>query len=454
MGLVSKQGALDLARALVAESPADETEITVESVVDRYVRYAADGPTQSADRERVTLSARVRLLGPDGRREARATCEGLDRDAGRDLLERATALASQAPPSAELLPLGGRVEVPSTRADASTLEHAFEEKARWIRAALDASAAAGQEPAGLARTSGRTLALLNSAGRSVQGASSRASFSLTASAPGFADGSGFAESIGARVGELDPAGVVERAVAKAVASQHPLALEPGEYTVVLEPPAVSALLLFATGSGFGAQQLHEQSSFLCGRVGEKLFPAELELFDDWSHPSLGGFAFDGEGSPRQRLPLIEAGVLRGPVTDAFWAHKLGLPNSGHALALPNAHGPRPEHPVLSPGRASLQELLAGVERGLLVSQFHYTNLIDPRELLLTGMTRNGTFLIERGRVGPPVKNLRFTQSLVEALARVSGVGREMQVAGALFDGTVVTPALRIEGFRFTSGTDF
>ena len=147
-------------------------------------------------------------------------------------------------------------------------------------------------------------------------------------------------------------------------------------------------------------------------------------------------------------------MLRGPVTDERWARKLGLENTGHARPQPTPHGPCASNLVVSPGRESLDQLVSGVRRGLLVSQLHYTNMIEPRELTLTGMTRNGTFLIENGEIAGSVKNLRFTETLVNALSRVSGISREREVVGALFDGEMVTPAMRIDGFCFTASTDF
>jgi predicted Zn-dependent protease len=217
---------------------------------------------------------------------------------------------------------------------------------------------------------------------------------------------------------------------------------------------VSSLLLFAGYHGFGAQDVHEESSFLCGRVGEKLFPDGLRILDDATNEVYPGIPFDGEGTPRARVTLLEEGALRGPVTDARWAARLGVPDTGHAQPQPSADGPSTANLYVAPGLESLEQLIAGVERGLLVSQLHYTNMIEPRELTLTGMTRNGTFRIENGRLAGAVKNLRFTETLVNTLRRVTGIGRELRVAGALFDGEVVCPALRVERFRFTSTTDF
>ena len=227
--------------------------------------------------------------------------------------------------------------------------------------------------------------------------------------------------------------------------------------MVLEPAAVSSLLLFASYYGFGAKEVEEQASFLCGRIGEKLFPEELVIRDRWNHPLYRTVGFDGEGTPRKSLALLEQGSFCGPVTDRRFAAKLsGDPeaSTGHAEPQPSSSGPSAKCLSIDPGKQSLDELIGGVERGLLVSQFHYTNVIDPREMKLTGMTRNGLFLIENGKLAGPLKNLRFTESLLGALGRVTGIGSELDISGALFDGEVIAPPLRIDGFRFTSATDF
>lgn len=456
MTLTQGDKALEIAHGIVAESSADETEVTLETVEDRFVRFADAGPTQSADRERCEVAIRVRLDAGQGRglREARAVCGSLDPADCRSALQRALVLARVSDPNPELLPMGGAVEVPETAPERPTMDHTFREKAQWVERSLAACREEDLVPAGLVETTAMTRAIVNSAGRAVHGARTRAAFSLTASPAAGEGGSGFAEQIATSVERVDAEAVIRRAVDKAVRNRRPAAIEPGEYSVVLEPSAVSAMLLFAAYHGFGAQEVSEKSSFLCGRVGEPLFPEALTVLDDAANEIYPGFLFDGEGSPRQRVPLLRGGRLLGPVTDAGWARRLGVANTGHAVAQPSTEGPRAANLVVMPGTESLHSLVAGVERGLLVTQMHYTNMIEPLDLTLTGMTRNGTFMIENGEVQSPVRNLRFTETLVNALSRVTGIGRDLEVVGALFDGEVVCPALRIDRFRFTSTTDF
>jgi predicted Zn-dependent protease len=446
--------ALDFARRVVESSPARETEVAIECVENRFVRFADGGPTQSADRERCEVAVRVRVDPPGGEPgvcEARATSASLDFADARRALLRAIEFAENSAASTALLPLGAPVEVSSPPIDPAARAQTFAEKAAWIRDALAACAESGLAPAGLVDTSLVTRALCNSAGRAVSGRVSRASFSLTASAE---DGSGFAEEIARSPASIDARSVVRRSVEKASRARAPRAIDSGEYTVVLEPAAVGALFLFMSYQGFGARAVEEQSSFLCGRIGEQVLSPSITVADDAYHPLYSGFAFDGEGTPRRRTLLVDRGTLRGPVTDRRYAAACEVENTGHALPQPSLEGPRPQNLVISPGGEDLRALIGGVERGLLVTQLHYVNLIEPRELLLTGMTRNGTFWIENGRVGHAVKNLRFTESLVRALSRVRGVGRDVAVTGALFEGEMIAPALCIDRFRFTSTTDF
>ncbi|MFN0244345.1 MAG: TldD/PmbA family protein [Planctomycetota bacterium] len=446
--------ALDLARQLLAESPALETEVTVDALDESFARYASVGATQCGDRARVDVAIRVRARAVDGSAgvcEARATSTGLGLGDARAALSRAVALARVSAPDESLQPLGGPVEIAVRGACEAARTHSFAAKADWIDTALRACERAGLAGAGLAATQATRRLIANSAGRCVYGAASRAAFALTATR---ADASGFAEEIAADPTAIDPARAVERAIGQALRSHAPRAIAPGEYTVVLEPPAVAALLMFTAYQGFGARALEEQSSFLCGRIGTTPFARSLTLVDDAGHARLSAIPFDGEGSPRLRTVLIDAGRIVGPVTDRRYAAELRVPNTGHAQPQPNADGPRPQHLVLLPGDASIDALVSGVERGLYVSQLHYVNVIEPRELVLTGMTRHGAYWIENGRVQHAVKHLRFTESLVAALARVTGVGAELWAAGALFEGEMLAPALRIERFRFTSAAEF
>jgi len=443
-----------------------EAEARVGLTVNSFSRFADVGPTQSAERARLDVSLRLRMADGSKLTEAGSHGQSLDVEDVDALIERAASLAKVSPALVDPVAMGGPVKVDMQKltgsADPATLAHDPARKAKAIGDAIARCEAAGVNPAGLYDTTGAAQALFNSAGRAVRSESSRASFALTATVPDAAGlgGAGWGECIRSTAGELE-AGLIDAAVGRALLKAAPGvergAVKPGEFTVVLEPAAVSSLLLFASYYGFGAKEVEEQSSFLCGRIGEKLFPESLVIRDRWNHPMYRTSGFDGEGTPKKSLALLENGALTGPVTDRRFAHKLlgdADASTGHGAPQPSGHGPSAGALAIDAGDQTLEELIGGVEHGLLVSQFHYTNVIDPREMMLTGMTRNGLFLIEDGRLAGPLKNLRFTMSLVQALQNVTGIGSELDISGALFDGEVVAPPVRIESFRFTSATDF
>ncbi|HIG87992.1 MAG TPA: TldD/PmbA family protein [Planctomycetes bacterium] len=453
MPLLSADHALEVCQALVDASPADETEVTLQSEEDRFARFSPEGPSQNADRERHELSVRVRLHTEAGWKEARATVGTLDEEEARAALGRAMALAGAASPDPDRLPLAGAVEIPGSAPHRPTQDHSFREKAEWIEVAMDRCAQAELAPAGLARTTVYTRTLVNSTGRVAEGALSRAHFSLTASPTDGSGDAGVAEQTHCDVARIDVDEVISRAVDRGTRGRNPKPIAAQEYTVVLEPLAVSSLMLFLSYAGLGAEELHLKASPLVGRIGERIFPEDLQLHDDAGYADHPGWRFDGEGTPRSRVALISDGAFGLPVTDARWARTLDLPDTGHSAPQPNSKGPAPENLVLAAGNKSMEQLISGVDNGLLISQFHYTNLMEPRDMILTGMTRGGTFHIQGGKVTDSVCNLRFTQSLVEALRHVTGIGRRQEIVGALFDGNIVCPALRLDGFRFTSTTE-
>ncbi len=457
MALLEQDHAFELAEAIVRASIADETEVSIECVEDRFVRFGHEGPTQSADRERYTLGVRVRFHGEGGCREARSTAGSLDPESAAAALSRAQLLAKITTAHPDSQPLGGPVPVEGTSPSRPTQDHSFKEKAEWIESALVASEREALLASGLARTTVMSRSLFNSVGRQVHGATSRAEFALTCADQGAAaeseGGSASSSSIACFVDQVEVDRVIEDAVSAAVASRSPQPIDPGALNVFLEPAAVSALLSMMTEAGVGARSFAEGASFMTGRLGEQLFPENVSLVDDPQHPALRGWRFDGEGSARGRTELVKAGQLVGPVTDERWARKLDLPNTGHGVAQPSATGPSAQSLVMEAGSSSNQDLLDAVGDGLLVRQLHYVNVVDPQTLALTGMTRGGTFRVRDGKVAEPVKNLRFTQSLVESLRGVMAIGERSERCGSLMGGEVVAPALALQGFRFTSRAD-
>jgi PmbA protein len=305
--------------------------------------------------------------------------------------------------------------------------------------------------AGAFETLASEVALANSEGQFCWAPLTRASLSTVVTGP--EGGSGFAEAVAHRVDEIDPGAVGRRAADKAERSRRPAPLEPGRYTVVLEPAAVATLVGFLGWLGFGGRAYVEGRSCLSGRAGERVAAPQISIYDDATAPETIGLPFDFEGTPKRRVDLIEGGVFLDAVYDRRTAKQAGTESTGHALPPPNPDGPFPLNLFLAPGEASVEEMVAATERGLLVTRFHYTNIVHPTRSVITGMTRDGTFLIEGGEVAGPVRNLRFTQSILEALANTLAVGRETELASEFFLSASRVPALHIEGFAFTGASD-
>ncbi len=220
---------------------------------------------------------------------------------------------------------------------------------------------------------------------------------------------------------------------------------------MLDAYAVGDMLQNLVFMGLTATAVQEERSFMNGQFGKQLVSPLVTIYDDGHDPAGLPQAFDYEGVPKQRVAMIEHGIANAVAYDSFTAMREGKTNTGHALPAPNSYGPLPLNTMMEAGEASMEALLKGIERGLYVTRFHYTNVVHPVKTLFTGMTRDGTFLIEHGELTRPVKNLRFTQNILAALREVQAIGRErIQCTEYL---PIVAPALRIGRFNFTGITD-
>jgi len=329
-------------------------------------------------------------------------------------------------------------------ANATPAEQA--ERVAALLAPLDESL----EGAGAYETQCAEVALANTEGQWCYFPATQAEVSVLAAGGG---GTGYAEAFARAAAGVDVEEVGGRAARKARDSRDPVDLDPGRYDVVLEPLAVSTLVAFLSWLGFGGRAILEGRSCFSGRIGETVAAPSITIYDDALSPDTLGLPFDFEGTPKRRVDLIVDGVVQGGVHDRRSAKMAGTESTGHALPPPNTQGAFPLNLFLQPGDASVQEMIAGTDRGLLVTRFHYSNVVHPREAVITGMTRDGTWLIEGGAVSRPVKNLRFTQSILEALQNTEAVGRESVLASEFFFAASRVPTLRIRDFNFTGKSD-
>lgn len=260
-------------------------------------------------------------------------------------------------------------------------------------------------------------------------------------------GSGYADDRSSRGAKLDLPTTFARAYQKARLNQNPEELEPGRYTVVLEPLAVGDILTFLSYYGFSAKSAQNQVSFLTDRLNEKVFDDRITIVDDYQNPNTVNLPFDFEGAPRQQVTIIHQGVAKGLTYDMSSARKDGVETTGHSVNLPHMGG-LPLNLVMAGGDKSLKDIIASTRDGLLVTRFHYMNATNPRTAQLTALTRDGLFRIKKGEIAGAVKNLRFTEGMLQALNNVEAISRERQRTEFFF-GNYYVPALKIKNFHFT-----
>ena len=455
--MMDREGALALVRRALALSPAEQTELVLESRRTDLTRFAGNAITQNVANADEGLS--IRLL--SGRREGKAETNQFDDASLRRAVDAAWNVLQLAREDPHLPPLLEK-QPPYRGVDGfaeATLATTPAARARVVAEACARCRREGFEGSGIFTTGAAATAYASSRGVFAFHAATSAVFSLTAVADG---AEGWAIASDADVERVEWDRVVRRATEKARLGKRPQALAPGRYTVVLEPAAVSELFLFFSWLGCGAQRWQEGRSYLSapGKLGQKLFSEKLSVRDDVYHDAIRGMPFDYEGTAREAVPLVERGVARGLVWDRRTAARAEggkRASTGHGRPQPNPEGPVADAIVVEGGAASAEDLVRSTERGLLVTKLHYTNVVDPLELSITGMTRGGLFLVENGEVARPVKNFRFTVSLLDIFSEenLEALGACERTGGALFSGaTFFVPSMKIRSFNMTSGTDF
>ena len=432
-------------------SEADQTEVVVLGTDSYLTRFANNIIHQNVSESNVEVRVRAVL----GKRVGVASINSLADEALQKVVENAITVARFQPENPEFKSLPEPVPIPPAEGFVErTASYTPEQRARGVKAICDQAAAAGLNAAGAFSTAAREIAVANSLGIFAYHPSTLATLTTVIMGE---DSSGYSFAASMNVDEIDPEALGREAVDKALRSRGPVEIEPGEYTVILEEYAVTDMLFILDYLGFSALAVQEGRSFMGGRFGEKIVGDNVTIWDDGRDPRTVVLPFDFEGVPKQRLELITSGVAKGVAYDTFTAgREEGKQSTGHALPAPNTSGPLPINLLMATGEATKEDMLRSTERGIWVTRFHYTNPVHPLKTVFTGMTRDGTFLIEHGEITRPLKNLRFTQSILEALSNVEMIGRESKLWVDDWSGLVGVraPALKIARFNFTGVTEF
>lgn len=442
---------LEPLRKAAKDSPADETLLAAQRTGQTTLRFAGGRIHQNLHEEDLTLWVKVVC----GGRVGVSTTSSLKQDSLRRAIDSAVAIAH----------LSGRQTAPafSTRPPKTptpvittyfpeTVHQPLEETVRRIRSLWDRSRQAGLELAGSFVTGESELAVVGCGGLSQYQPFTAGGLRLVATQDG---SSGFAAQAFREIGRLDAESLLKRAWDFCRLNRNPSQIRMGRYNVLLEPEAVAELIEWLGTIGFGAKQLADRTSFMTGRIGERVMDSKISIADDGSDPRGLAVPFDMEGIPKQRVDLIRKGQAAGVVYDSHHARLYHRHSTGHAPAYDEIEGPLAGHLVVAPGKTPRKDLLKKLDRGLWVTRFHYVNgLLNTQQALMTGLTRDGTFLIKEGKVAGAVKNLRFTESILSAFSRVLAVSDQLQLVADPAQGfsSVVTPALLLRGFTFTGQT--
>lgn len=444
--MIGKDEAKALCDRLMEQSKADQTEILFYSNDSQLTRFANSEIHQNVAESDIEIRIRTAI----GQKVGVAATNQFSEEALKRTLDRAIEITRLQPDNPEFVSLPKPEPIPQVKAFyPQTAGYTPEDRARVVGTICNKAKDNDLIASGAFQTSARELIVANSLGIFAYQDSTYAEINAVVMS---GDSSGYADYLTTNASEIDAEAIALEAVNKALQSRNPKDLDPGIYTVLLEEYAVNDLLNMISIPGFGAQGYLDGSSMMAGRLGETITGSNISIWDNGLDPSGMPMPFDFEGVPKRKVSFIENGVAREVVYDSYTANIAKVPSTGHSLPAPNPDGPAPLNMFIAPGNSDKAEMLSKIERGLWITRFHYLNHVIPKNSVITGMTRDGTFLVENGKIVRPVKNLRFTENILEAFKRVELISKQTKVEPSLFGGNRV-PAMLIRDFNFSGKTN-
>jgi PmbA protein len=439
----------ELTNQILAMSKADQAEVLIETNDSALTRFANSYIHQNVAETNVQVRVRVVI----GKKIGVASSNDLSADSLKHTVDTARAIAQLQPDNPEFRSLHGPQPIQNVEAFVErTANFSPDQRAQFVNVLCKKAKENGVVAAGAFSTNVFEITVANSLGVFAYHPATYAEVNTVMMAD---TGSGYAALAHQDAGAIDAHAIANQAIDKAIRAKNPTNLDPGEYTVFLEEYAVQDILDFLAYLSFNAQAVQEERSFMRGKIGEKVMSDLVTIWDDGNAADTIAIPFDYEGVPRQKVTFVENGIARDVVYDTPTAQKDGRESTGHSLPAPNSFGPYAMHMFMATGDKSKQELIKSIERGIWVTRFWYTRVVHPMQVQMTGMTRDGTFLIENGEVTRPVRNFRFTTSYLDALNHVRGIGSETKL---LYDdwthASRRVPAIVVDGFKFTGSTQF
>ncbi|MBD2720675.1 TldD/PmbA family protein [Hymenobacter armeniacus] len=437
MALLSQTEAQDILKKVLSFSTADECEATLNGSSAGNVRSARNSISTAGASDNVSLAVQSRF----GKRTGLATCNEFDDASLKRCVQRAEEIARLAPESPEYVPLLGPQKYLASPGSfvQRTADITPDYRAQQIGASMALCDQRKLSSAAFFSDSSGFVAKRNSKGLEAYQKLSSVDFSITVRTPD-GTGSGYAIANYSDLARFDAARLTRVAADKAASSVGAKALEPGKYTVILEPAAAIDLLNNMMGA-MDARNADEGRSFLSkkgggNKKGDKVFDERVTIYSDPTHPDVPDLTFAGDGRPQQKVTWVEKGVVKNLYSSRYWAQKAGIPDI-----------PPPGGWIMEGGTQTTADLIKGTAKGILVTRLYYIRAVDPQTLLYTGLTRDGTFYIENGQIKFPVKNFRFNESPVIMLNNLEALGKPVRLSGSL------VPPLKIRDFTFTSLSD-
>jgi len=436
MSILSTEEAREILKKALSFSKADECEVSLNGSEGGNIRYARNAVSTAGDMSSMGLA----ISSTFGKKTGSATINEFDDASLEKVVRRSEELAQLAPANPEYVSL----EEPKTFAESITFNPSTARvnpdiRAEAVRKSLEVAKAANLEAAGFLENTTSFRAIMNSKGLYAYNKDTDVSFSVTTRNQA-GTGSGYVSNSFNDIAKLDTLALTKIAAGKANGSAGARAIEPGKYTVILEPLAASDMLSNLV-RGFDARGAEEGRSFMSKkggetRLGEQLFNEQVNIYSDPFNPELPGATWNGDGLPVEKTSWVEKGIVKNLSYSRFWAQKKGvkpLPSAGRI--------------IMEGGSASLEDLIKSTEKGILVTRFWYIRSVDPQTLLLTGLTRDGTFYIENGKIMFPIKNFRFNESPIIMLNNVEALGKAER------NGNMIVPPMKIRDFTFSSLSD-
>lgn len=443
--IIDKQTSQSILQSALSYTKADMAEAIIEQNRLALTRFAERRITDHIDQDETTLYIRcikdkkmgviaTGNLSNDGIKKAVADCD---------------AMLAYMVPDEDFISLAkpDSTAVVERRISENTAEFGPEKRAEAIARIFGVAQKGLCDSSGALRIEQTTLAVANSLGVSRYFTGNQAQISMTLA--GKQNNSGFSMAYNHDASEMAADRLAMIALQKSMTSRDPISHADGQYTVILEPAAVGQLLILLSFMGFGCATFYQKRSFMAGKVGEKIAGdnftvCEDPLDDDFSSPLI-----DHEGTPKKKVALIENGVARGVVYNTYYANLMNTQSTGHALAPNNSYGPYPKNMVVAPGDSSLDDMIKGTEKGILITHFWYLNFLNPMQTMVTGTTRDGTFLIENGQISSPIKNMRTNQSILEAFSNIKAIAKD-RVVYPQYSVLMKVPAMKIDNFNLAA----